>query len=441
MARAAAVLTAGARVSDFVSLGVIAEKIPRSVIDRVLAETGKQSQRQRQLPAHFVTYYVIALALFMGVSYGEVLRCLVEGLGWLGFPIERLRRTGKSGISQARSRLGSEPLERLYEEVVRPLAQRETRGAWYRDWRLISLDGTTLDVADEERNAEVFGRPGSSRGASSYPQVRLVSLLECGTHVLFGAVGGPYSVGESTLARDAIRQLRPGMLCLADRGYFSFSLWSEASATGADLLWRLKRNVATDIETRLGDGSYLTSVYRSSQHRRRVQEPVRIRVIEYRLEGVRDAEPLYRLATTILDENQAPAADLAALYHERWEIENAFDELKVHLRGPRIVLRSKTPDLVRQELYGLLLAHFAVRALMHDAALQADLDPDTLSFTHSVRVLRRKAMTAAAFPPSASPTQSPGLADAPRDPRASRDLESREEKPEGREAKDERLPD
>lgn len=402
MARTAAVLTAGTRVTDYVTLGVVAQKIPRSAVDRVLDETGKQSQRQRQLPAHVVMYYVIALALFMDVAYGEVLRCLVEALGWLGLPVERLRTTGKSGISQARSRLGSEPVRRLYEQVVQPLAEKQTQGAWYRDWRLISLDGTTLDVADQQANAEAFGRPGASRGGSCFPQIRLVSLLECGTHVLFGASVGPYGAGESTLAQDAIRSLKPGMLCLADRGYFSYALWTSSASTGADLLWRLKSNVATDCLTRLSDGSYLTQIYRSSKHRRHGREPVTIRVIEYTLEGLGDAEPLYRVATTILDEAQAPAADLAALYHERWEIENAFDELKVHLRGPRIVLRSKTPELVIQELYGLLLAHFAVRALMHEAALEAGIDPDRLSFTHSVRVLRRKAITVAAFPPSAA---------------------------------------
>lgn len=402
MARTAAVLTAGTRVTDYVSLGVIAQKIPRSLIEQVLEETGRQSRRHRQLPAHVVVYYVIALALFMDAAYGEVLRCLVEALGWLGLPVDHLRKTGKSGISQARSRLGSEPMKRLYEQTARPVALPDTQGAWYRHWRLISLDGTTFDIADQHANAAAFGRPGASRGGSCFPQVRLVSLLECGTHVLFGAVSGPYSVGESTLAKDVARSLRPEMLCLADRGYFSYALWEQAAATGADLLWRLRGNVATDCLTRLEDGSYLTKIYSSTKHRRKDRDPITIRVVEYTLKGVADAETIYRVATTILDEQAAPAADLAALYHQRWEIETAFDELKVHLRGARIVLRSKTPDLVTQELYGLLLAHFAVRALMHEAALEADLDPDRLSFLHSVRVIRRKAITAAAFPPSAT---------------------------------------
>ncbi len=402
MARTAAGLPAGVRVSDCISLGVIAEKIPPDRVRQLLEAEGKQSQRQRQLPAHVVVYYVMALALYMGVAYGEVLRCLVEGLEWLGLPVRRIRQTGPSGISQARSRLGSAPLQRLYREVVAPVATPETRGAWYRSWRLVSLDGTTLDVADEQVNAEAFGRPGASRGASSFPQLRWVSLVECGTHVLFGAAEGAYRVGETTLARQVLPALRPGMLCMADRNYFSYDLWREAVATQADLLWRGKAHLILPPQQLLADGSYLSQIYPSPKHRSRNQEGLQVRVIEYTLEGVDAAEPFYRLLTTLLDPQVAPAEELAALYHQRWEIETAFDEFKTHLRGARIVLRSKTPDLVRQEFYGLLLAHFAVRALMHEAALKADLDPDQLSFTHAVRIVRRKILTAVSFPPSGS---------------------------------------
>ena len=400
MARTVAELPAGTRVTDYVSLGVIAQKVPQSVVRRVLREEGKESQRQRKLPAHMMVYYVIALALFMGVSYGEVLRCVLESLKWLGFPVGRIRTTGRSGISQARSRLGSAPMRRLFEEVAAPVAVPETRGAWYRDWRLVSLDGTTLDVPDEEVNAEAFGRPGASRGKSGFPQVRLVALGECGTHVLFAATEGPYGEGEQTLARRVIPELDSEMLCIADRNFFSYGLWCETSDTGAQLLWRLKSNVATTCDERLGDGSYLTRIYRSSKDRRHDRDPIVIRVIEYVLEGLGDSETIYRVATTLLDPEQAPATDLAALYHQRWEMEGTFDEFKVHLRGPQVVLRSKTPDLVRQEIYGLLLAHFAVRALMHEAALQDELDPDELSFVHSVRVIRRNTITAASFSPS-----------------------------------------
>ncbi len=296
---------------------------------------------------------------------------------------------------------GLEPLRKLYDEVVVPVATPETKGAWYRSWRLVSIDGTTLHTADTEGNQEAFGRPGASRGRSGFPQIRLVSLVESGTHVLFGARQGSYKTGESTLAREVLAHLTAGMLCIADRGFFSYQLWKHASATGADLLWRVKKNFRLPCIKRLPDGSYLSKVYASAQDRRHDRQGIVVRVIEYSLEGIQGAEPLYRLITGIVDPTQAPAEELAALYHERWEIETAFDEFKTHLRGRRIVLRSKTPELVRQEFYGLLLAHFAVRGLMHDAALKAGIDPDTVSFVHAVRVVRRKLPAYVSFPPSA----------------------------------------
>lgn len=396
MARTVAGLPKGARVSDYISLGVLAERIPVDAIHKVLRKEGRQSQRQRRLPAHVVVYYVMALALYMEVSYGEVLRCLVEGLQWLGWPVRQLRQTGRSGISQARTRLGFEPMKRLYEEIVRPIATEKTRGAHYRQWHSVSLDGSTLDVPDETRNSEAFGRPGVSRGKSAFPKLRFVALVECGTHVLFGAAQGAYTVGETTLAKDVITHLRPGMLCLADRNFFWYSLWQDAANSGADLLWRMKINTILPCNERLDDGSYLSKIYRSTADRRHDRNALIVRVIEYTLDSDKEksknegAEPVYRLMTTILDPEAAPASELASLYTERWEIENAFDEFKTHLRGPAVVLRSKTPDLVRQEFYGLLLAHYAVRGLMHEAALKADLDPDKISFVHSVRVIRRR---------------------------------------------------
>jgi hypothetical protein len=225
-------------------------------------------------------------------------------------------------------------------------------------------------------------------------------LVENGTHVLFGTQMSGYADGEITLAHKVLPSLGKGMLCLADRNFFGFELWKKAHATGADLLWRVKKNLRLPCEERLSDGSYLSTIYRSDKDRRRGRDGVRVRVIEYTLDGVTDAEPLYRLVTSSLDPSQAPAQELAALYHERWEIETALDELKTHLRGSKIVLRSKTPDLVRQEFYGLMMTHFAIRGLMHEAALQAQEDPDRLSFLHAVRVVRRKLPQFVAIPPS-----------------------------------------
>jgi hypothetical protein len=400
MARTVATLPAGSRITDYVSLGVIARTFPPSQVRAVLKATGKASIRQRDLPAHVVVYYVIALALYMQSSYREVLRCLLEGVQWLLDPSTPVKVAGKSGISQARTRLGWEPVRRLHDEAVRPIADAATKGAWYGRWRLVSLDGSTLDVADEAANDAAFGRPGTSRGSSAYPQIRFVSLVENGTHVLFASQMAGCATGEITLAKAVLAGLREGMLCLADRQFFGFALWTRAQATGADLLWRIKKNLRLAREQRLPDGSYLSRIYPSERDWRHKTNGVTVRVIDYRLEGVADAEPIYRLVTTILDPGKAPAPELAALYHERWEIETALDELKTHLRGARIVLRSKTPDLVRQEFYGLMMAHFAIRSLIHEAALKADEDPDSLSFLHAVRVVRRKLPAAVAIPPS-----------------------------------------
>lgn len=411
MARTVATLPAGSRITDYVSLGVIAKTFPPNKVRAVLTATNRASVRQRDLPAHVVVYYVIALALYMQSSYREVLRCLLEGVQWLLDPSVPVKVAGKSGISQARTRLGWEPLRRLHDEVVRPIADVETRGGWYGGlspeasakggWRLVSLDGSTLEVADEAANAAAFGRPGASRGASAYPQIRFVSLVENGTHVLFASQMADYATGETTLAKAVLSGLQAGMLCLADRQFFGHALWTRAQATGADLLWRIKKNLRLPREQDLPDGSYLSRIYACERDRRHKTNGITVRVIDYRLEGVADAEPIYRLVTTILEHEQAPAHELAALYHERWEIETALDELKTHLRGARIVLRSKTPDLVRQEFYGLMMAHFAIRSLIHEAALKADEDPDRLSFLHAVRVVRRKLPAAVAIPPSA----------------------------------------
>jgi hypothetical protein len=399
MAGVPAGLPAGVRLSDHISLGVIARAFPPDRVRQILAETGKASERERDLPAQVMVYYAVALALYMGSSTREVLRCLVEGLRWL-WGAEAVKVAGKSGISQARSRLGEAPLRQLYEQVVGPIATRASQGAWYRGRRLVSLDGSCLDVADTGANRAVFGCPGASRGESAFPQLRFVALVENGTHVLFGARLGRYAEGETTLAHQVLPALQPGMLCLADRQFFGHALWRAASATGADLLWRVKHNLRLPREAVLDDGSYLTTVYPTDKDRRHASDGVRVRVVEYRLEGIAEAEPLYRLVTTLLGPAQAPATELAALYHERWEIEGALAELKTRLRGARVVLRSKTPELVRQEFWGLLLAHFAVRGLMHEAALRADEDPDRLSFLHAVRVVRRKLPLFAALSPS-----------------------------------------
>ena len=406
MARTVAGLPAGPRLTDHISLGVLTAQFPLDLVEQILFETERTSERERDLPAHVMVYYAIALALYADVSTREVLRCLLEGVRWLGDPTAATAPAGKSGISQARTRLGAAPLEALYRAVVRPVATAGTPSAWYRGWRVMSLDGTTLDVGDTVANRRAFGGPASPRGVNrtgAFPQVRLVGLLETGTHVLCGVQLGAYPTGEVTLAADVIPHLTGAMLCLADRAFLSFDLWKQAARTGAALVWRAKSSMRLPVRQRFADGSYRSELRWNAQCRSRDRTPIPVRVVAYTLPGVPDAEATYRVVTTILEPDRAPAAELAALYHERWEMETAFDEFKTHLRGAQRVLRSKTPELVRQEAWGFLLAHFALRALMHEAALGAlpqPRDPDTLSFTHALRVTRRTLPHVAALPPS-----------------------------------------
>jgi len=400
MAGKVAELPKGTRITDYISLGTIAEAIPISKVRQVLKETGRESVRERELPAQVMVYYIIAMALYMQSSYREVLRCLREGLIWLFGAEAAGKVAAKSAISQARSRLGVEPMRRLYQELVVPIATEKTKGASYRKWRLVTLDGSTMDVADTEANRKAFDGPSGSLGEGSYPQLRTVSLVECGTHVLFGAKLGGFRSGETVLAKEVIPGLKPGLLCIADRNFLGYELWKQAAETGADLLWRGKKNLVLPCFQKFSDGSYLSRLYPSQKDRRRDRNGIAVRVIEYQVEGVDDSEPFHRLVTTILSPEDAPALELANLiYRERWEIETALDELKTHLRGARIVLRSKTPEGVAQEFYGLLLAHFAIRGLMHEAALSAEIDPDRLSFIHAVRVVRRKLPMFVAFSP------------------------------------------
>lgn len=391
------------RLSDHISIGVLTGLFPPELVDRVVTEAGRTEQRHRLLPARVVVYYVLGLSLFSQCSYEEVMRLLVEGLSWRSGWAQRWNVPTKAALFKARARLGPEPLRALFEAVAGPLATPATKGAWYRDWRLMGMDGTCVDVADTPANAAEFGRPGSGRGEGkgAFPQVRLVGLAECGTHALVDAAAGPCTKGETTLARGLLPSMGPGMLVLADRGFYSFALWNEARATGAELVWRTKSNHVLPVDERLPDGSYLSHLHEVVNNHRRKTD-VAVRVIEYTLDdpGRPPAESAYRLLTTVLDPDAAPAGELAAAYPQRWEFESTLDELKTHQRGPRVVLRSKAPDGVTQELWGYLCVHYAIRWLMHAVALEADADPDRLSFTRSLRVARRTTASHPGFSPS-----------------------------------------
>ncbi len=399
------------RLGDRVAIGALTSAFPPELVDRVLAECGRTERRRRLLPARMVVYYVLALALFADVAYLEVLRLLVEALRRPG----RRRLAAppplpvKSALVQARTRLGSQPLRALFAEAARPLATPDTQGAWYRGWRLAAVDGATLDVADTPANEAAFGRAKSGRGegTGAFPQVRVVGLTECGTHATIKAAMGAYGTGETTLAARLLGEVGEGglagVLLLADRLFVGFELWRTASATGAELLWRAKTGKTAPtlpVDQVLSDGSWLSRLYAASDRRKR--DPITVRVIEYTIcdPGRPQAKGVtYRLVTTILDPDQAPAAELAALYHQRWEVEGALDELKTHQRGAQVVLRSKHPQGVEQEVWAHLLVHYAIRKLMHQAALDEGVDPDRLSFVGTLRIVRRHLASHAAFSP------------------------------------------
>ena len=386
----------GRRLSDRVALGVLTATFPRPLVDEVIEVTGRREQRNRLLPAHLTVYYVLAMTLFSSAGYEEVMRSLTEGLRWTSDGADEYEMPSQVAISKARARLGPKPLAELFDRACVPLATPATRGAFYRDWRLVSLDGTTIDVADTPANAGVFARAGTGRGdGSAFPQLRMVALGECGTHAVIAAQMDSYAVGEVTLAKKLVPGLQPGMLCLADRGFTAHPLFAAAAASGADLLWRAKGNAVLPVLERLPDGSFRSELVASTDKRRR-EDVLAVRVIEYALDDSgrpAAAGTTYRLVTTLVDPGAAPAAELAALYAQRWEIESIFDELKTHQRGPRAILRSRTPEGVYQEAWGYLCVHYALRALIHAAADTGQLDPDRISFTKAMHAARRSVRT------------------------------------------------
>lgn len=410
MARTKAVLGAGARLADHLAVAYLAMNCPLQRVRQVLQELGAQSKRRRDLPAEVLVFYVMALCLYRRAAYEEVLRVVVEGLRSIYGDEIGQTVAGKAAISQGRTRLGAEPLARLYALQVQPIGPQDMAGVWYRGFRVMGLDGSTLEVADEVANAQHYGYPGASRGSAAFPQLRFAALAECGTHVLVGAHMGPYSTSEHELAMQVLERADHSMLILADRGFVGYPMWSAANRCGSRLVFRLRENQVLPVERVLPDGSYLSTLYASTKARRDARrglgsdERFPVRVIEYELKGGsrgQEQATTYRLLTNWLDPQQAPAAELAALYHRRWKIEEALDEIKTHLNDS-MTLRSKTPELVRQEFYALLIAHAAIRRLMVLAAQQTSQAAEDLSFTAAVNVLRRRLPATGAIPPSAA---------------------------------------
>lgn len=388
------------RLSDLVSVGLLTRVFPADVVDAVVAAAGRTELRQRALPARVVTYFAIGMALHSEGSYEDVFAQLTDGLSWTTGWEQSWSPPTKSAIFQARSRLGYEPLRDLFARVARPIAGVDTPGSWLAGRRLVAIDGTCVDVPDTPANADFFGRPPASRGEqSAFPQARLVAVAECGTHAIFDAVLGPCRTSEIEMARALAGRLEPGMLVLADRGLYGFKLWSQAAGTGADLLWRVKTTLRPRHVQTLPDGSWLARIVATSGANRASTPPLNVRVVDYTIDDGRDNPEHYRLLTTILDPDQASATQLASAYAQRWEIESVFDELKSHQRGPRAVLRSKSPQLVQQEMWGHLCCHYAIRTLMLDAATHAGHDPDRISFVAALRITRRS-LSHSSFSPS-----------------------------------------
>jgi hypothetical protein len=399
------------RLGDHVSVGVLMRVFPPDVVDEVIERSGAAQQRYRLLPSRMVVYYVMALSLFVFGSYEEVMRQLLAGLDWLEGRFNGWEMPTKAAIFKARVRVGSGVLVELFKQVAHPLAATGGPG-FCRQWRLVSVDGTSLDIPDTVVNEGLYGRPATATASkSAYPQVKVLGLVESGTHAVLGAEVAACSTSEHTLFPKLFPLLGEGVLLTADRGLFSYTAWKDCLATGTELLWRMKSNSILPVQHELPDGSYLSTIYPSTHARKHNSEGIQVRVIEYTVTSVNDdttnptnktkkTTSTFRLITSLLDPTQATPDELAHAYGQRWEIENCFDELKTHQRGPGIVLRSKTPDGVLQEIFGYLCVHYALRTLINEVATQFEEDPLRISFTRTLRAARRSITSSPDFPPS-----------------------------------------
>lgn len=393
----------------------MAECIPRDNVDEAIDLAGRRERRSRLLPARIVVYYVIALGLFFGESYDEVMRRLVSGLRFIGGWLEGWHVPTPSAITQARARLGEEPLKILFGTTAQPLASAATPSAWFHGRRVMAMDGVVLDAPDSAANAAEFGYSIGGRGKGAFPRVQVVAIAECGTHAITHAVIGQAGDGERTLAGQVVGQLEPGSLLLADRGFYSYALWQQLLDAKIEAVFRVSTTLNLPPITEHADGSYtsvllaparqspirISARHRSGgdphlEHQLLAEHGTPCRVIEYQIEG--SSEP-YRIITTMLDHTDSPAPEIAALYHERWEIENTFDEIEIHQIAHGRVLRSKSPELVRQEVWGILLAHYTTRKLVHNASDLAEIDPDRLSFIRALRIIRRQLSSGTEFSP------------------------------------------
>lgn len=397
MARTKQALQGGVRISDYLGMGVLADVVPLAIIKEVLAAHGKNTLRERKLPRELLVYYIIAMAFFSNINTTEVLKALLEVFSAI-IPDIWKKCAGDSAISQARESLGDAVMQSLFQRTCKPIAEPGSTGSWYKKWRLVATDGSHFDLQDEEAIKAEY--PKHSNGTEyPYPQLKFVALMEVGTHCMFAVAHGNDKDSEKKLAEKVLSSLSPGMLLLGDRYYMGYDTYTKILETGANVLTRARENMNLyPIET-LADGSYLAKIYADRKDRRKDGGKI-VRVIEYRVkENGKLTNNKYRLVTDIMDIHEAPAMDLVELYKERWLIETAYDEMKNHLKLPGHNLRSKRPDLVRQEFWGYVIAHFIVRSIIYRAAKKNNKDPDEMSFRGSVVIIARRSASALPFPP------------------------------------------
>jgi Insertion element 4 transposase N-terminal/Transposase DDE domain len=390
-------------------LEALEASIPDEAVEATIEATGTRERRRRRLPTHLVVTLVVAMGLWASESMRHLLAEVVAGWregaasdegGW--------ELPSTAAIVQARQRVGARLLRELFHAVARPIATARAGGAFLGGLRLMAIDGTTVDVADTPENDRAFGRPTTGRGIGAFPQIRVLALIETGTHVICDAIVRPCRSGEVPTALRLLRSVGPGMLLLWDRGFHSYELARATLAQRAHFLGRTKKNIVLRPTEILTDGSFLARIYPSPEARRRGEQGIELRVVEYALDTpAGPGREKYRLITSLLDARAFPADRLAATYHERWEIETALDEVKVHQWAHPRPLRSKHPREVVQEVYGLLLAHLAIRTVMYQAAARDGIDPDRLSFTGALRVLRRAIPRAQRTPPERLPLFAP----------------------------------
>lgn len=373
--------------SELVTFETLTQMIPETTIDKIIDTCQVREQRIRKLPARLVIWLCILMNVFSEVDLRSVLIRMARGTRLLSDANVTIL-ANKGSISKARYRLGSDPMQVLFEQVCQPMATPTTQGAFAFGLRLVAFDSTVENAADTPENEAFFGRqPGNSKfPGSAFPQVRCVYASECGTHAIFATVFQPYLQGDMSGAYQLLRWVSEKMLVMLDCGLFSFDMVGRIVARNAHFLGRVRSSIRPPCHQRLPDGSYLAYIRPSDYHRRKAGERRLVRVIEYTIDDPNRPGhgEVHRLLTTLL---LYPVLDLICLYHERWEIELVIDEIDTHQRLLNRPLRSRKPEGVIQELYGLLMAHYIIRSIMHRAAVEHDLDPDRLSFVASVRLI------------------------------------------------------